>query len=94
MSEWWQFLTTQWGTWPVQMVVWGTILLLLVVIGVFVVRRVRDSAVDSDNSPHRLLTNFREMQLQGDISVKEFRTIRALLNEKQAPTVNQTQDDT
>ncbi len=94
MSEAWEYLTTQWGTWPIQMVVWGTILLLVLVISAFVVRNLRDSTAEAEPGPHSLLTNFREMKLQGDISDTEFRTIKALLNEKQAPPVTRTQDDT
>ena len=94
MAGVWDFAHKQWDTWPVQMVVWGTVLLILVVVSAFVLRRLRDSAVHDDVDPANLLTNFREMKLQGDISDKEFRTINALLNEKQAPRLNQNQDAT
>jgi len=56
--------------------------------------KVAGFAEGNDDTPLELLTNFREMKLQGDISDKEFRTIKALLNEKQAPSVNHNQDAT
>ena len=88
------FILKQWETWPVQLLVWGTVLLILVVVSAYGLRRLRDSTVHDDVDPANLLTNFREMKLQGDISDKEFRTINALLNEKQAPQLNQNQDAT
>jgi uncharacterized membrane protein len=91
----WESLSKQWRDgWSLQLVVWGTVLILLVVVAYFVVRKLRGSAAGNDDTPLELLTNFREMKLQGDISDKEFRTIKALLNEKQAPTIKQNQDNT
>jgi uncharacterized membrane protein len=80
--------------WWLQMVVWGTVLAAMVVVAYFVVTKLRGLAVGNDETPMELLTNFREMKLQGDISDKEFRDIKALLNEKQAPTIKQNQDNT
>jgi hypothetical protein len=94
MAGLWNALIHQWDTWPVQLVVWGSILALMLAISFFVLRKLRGSAVGDDDTPLELLTNFREMKLQGDISDKEFRTIKALLNDKQAPTIKQTQDST
>lgn len=94
MSELLEFWTKQWDSWAVQMIVWGAVLAVLVVVAVFVVRSLRDSTLHSDNDTAHLLTNFREMRLQGDIDDKEFRTINSLLNAKQAPPVKHTQDTT
>ena len=94
MAGLWDTLTRQWDSWPVQLVVWGAVLALLLVISYFVVRKLRGFAVGNDETPLELLTNFREMKVQGDISDKEFRTIKALLNEKQAPTIKHNQDST
>lgn len=88
-------LSKQWHEgWWLQLVVWGAVLAVMVVAAYFVVTKLRGSAVGNDDTPVELLTNFREMKLQGDISDKEFRTIKALLNEKQAPTIKQNQDNT
>ena len=91
----WETVTRQWNdSWSLQLVVWGAVLAVMVVVSYFVVRKLRGSAVGNDDTPMELLTNFREMKLQGDISDKEFRDIKALLNEKQAPTIKQNQDNT
>jgi len=91
----WESLSKQWkDNWSIQLVVWGAVLAVLVVAAYFVVTKLRGLAAGNDDTPVELLTNFREMKLQGDISDKEFRTIKALLNEKQAPTIKQNQDNT
>ena len=91
----WESLSKQWeDNLSIQLIVWGTVLAVLVVVAYFVVRKLRGLAAGNDDTPVELLTNFREMKLQGDISDKEFRTIKALLNEKQAPTIKQNQDNT
>ena len=88
-------LSKHWNEgWWLQLVVWGTVLAVMVVVAYFVVTKLRGLAVGNDETPMELLTNFREMKLQGDISDKEFRDIKALLNEKQAPTIKQNQDNT
>jgi len=94
MAGLWESLNKQLQSWPGQLVLGLAILALLVAVSYFVLRRLRGSAVGNDDTPLELLTNFREMKLQGDISDKEFRTIKALLNEKQAPTIKQNQDNT
>jgi len=94
-SGFWEALSKQWNdSWSLQLVVWVAVLAVMVVSAYFLVRKLRGSTVGNDDTPLELLTNFREMKLQGDISDKEFRTIKALLNEKQAPTVKQNQDNT
>jgi hypothetical protein len=91
----WESLSKQWeDNLSIQLVVWGAVLAVLVAVAYFVVRKLRGLAAGNDDTPTELLTNFREMKLQGDISDKEFRTIKALLNEKQAPTIKQNQDNT
>jgi len=94
MAGIWDYVSRQWDSWPVQLVVWGSILVLMIAIAFFVLRKLRDSTVGNDENPNQLLSNFREMKVQGDITDKEFRTINALLNEKQAPTIKHNQDAT
>lgn len=71
----WEFIRT-----PVaQTVIWSAILAALVLIGVFVVAKFRESAVRSAPVTSDLLSSFREMQQQGDLSETEFRTIKTKL---------------
>lgn len=62
-----------------QAVLWTAVLVGLVMIGIFVVAKFRESAVGSARQTTDLLTTFREMQQQGDLSDAEFRTIKTKL---------------
>lgn len=59
--------------------IWGGLLVLLIVIAALVVRRLRDSARQGRQRSGDLLSNFQEMQQEGDISDAEFRNIKAVL---------------
>jgi uncharacterized membrane protein len=62
-----------------QLGIWGGVLLLMIVLAVMVVRRLRDGATQSRQSGGDMLSNFQEMQQEGDISDAEFRNIKAVL---------------
>lgn len=62
-----------------QSVLWFTILVVLVAIGAFVVAKFRDRAVGSAPASSDLLSSFREMEQQGDLTEAEFRTIKTKL---------------
>lgn len=70
-----EFLTST----PAQAVIWTAVLVVLMVVGAWVVRRFRDRADDHQLSANELLTNFRELHHQGDINESEFRTIKTVL---------------
>jgi uncharacterized membrane protein len=73
-----EFLTT-----PIaKAVLWMSVLLILVVVGYYLVRRFRDRIDDDQLTASDLLTNFREMRQEGDISETEFRTIKTVLGRK------------
>ena len=59
-------------------VVRATILLVVSIIGFYIVQRVRDVADDTETTGD-LLSKFREMEHQGDLSETEFRTIKTVL---------------
>ena len=67
---------------PAQIVIWTAVLLVLMAVGWYVVRSFRDRISDDQLSANQLLTNFRELHQQGDISDAEFRTIKTVLGEK------------
>jgi len=70
------------GTPSAQAVLWTTVLLVLMVVAYYVVKRFRDFTGEDTLDPNELLSNFREMRQEGDISEKEFRTIRTVLGAK------------
>jgi hypothetical protein len=94
MAEFWNSVSNRWDSVSVQLAVWGGVLALLIVAAVAVVRRLRDFTKGAEQDAAHLLTNFREMKLQGDISDTEFRTINTLLSVKQPSKVKHTQDTT
>jgi uncharacterized membrane protein len=63
-------------------VLWVTVLLVMLAVGYYVVRRYRDRIDDDRQTASELLTNFREMRQEGDISEMEFRTIKTVLGRK------------
>jgi len=62
-----------------QAVIWSTVLLIVIVTSVFIVGRLRDRMDDDRLEANELLTNFRELHLQGDIEDSEFRDIKSVL---------------
>jgi uncharacterized membrane protein len=58
------------------------ILLVMLAVGYYLVRRFRDRIDDDRQTTSDLLTNFREMHHEGDISEAEFRTIKTVLGQK------------
>ena len=63
-------------------VLWVAVLMVVMAVGYYLVRRYRDRSDDDRQTASDLLTNFREMHHEGDISETEFRTIKTVLGEK------------
>jgi uncharacterized membrane protein len=63
-------------------VIWIAVLMVIAAISYYVVRRFRDRSDEDRQTASELLTNFREMHHEGDISEKEFRTIKTVLGAK------------
>ncbi len=62
-----------------QTVIWLTVLVCVLMIGGYIVKKFRDRSDDDQLTANELLTNFREMNREGDISDAEFRTIKTVL---------------
>jgi hypothetical protein len=62
-----------------QLGIWGGLLFLLLAIAFLVVRKLRDSATNNQQTGSDMLSNFQEMKQEGDISDAEFRNIKAVL---------------
>jgi uncharacterized membrane protein len=67
-------------------------LAILSTIGYYIVRRFRDQSGDDQMTANDLLTNFRELHDQGDISEKEYRTIKTVLGERLQDELKDTGD--
>jgi hypothetical protein len=79
-------------TTPAQVVIWTTALLVVSLIGVYVVGRFRDRKDDDRLSANDLLTNFRDLHLQGDIEDSEFRDIKTVLGTKLQQELKDTEE--
>lgn len=62
-----------------QAIIWIAVLFVLCAIGAYVVIRFRDRSGGGRITPSELLTDFRELKDEGDISRKEFQKIKFVL---------------
>ena len=62
-----------------QVVLWVAAGAALVAVGLYVVAKVRQGFSESGPASHHLMTNFRELHSQGELSDDEYRTIKAML---------------
>jgi len=62
-----------------QVVLWVAACAALLAVGIYVVAKVRQGFSESGPGPHNLMTNFRELHAQGELSDDEYRTIKAML---------------
>jgi hypothetical protein len=65
-----------------QAVIWTAVLVFFIALACFVVLKFRDRAFNDQGAATDLLSNFQEMEQQGDISDAEFRTIKTMLGTK------------
>lgn len=80
----WDYLST-----PVaQTVLWLAGLAVLVAAGVYLVGRVRPDQQPAAQSASELLSEFRELYEQGELSDEEFRTIKSKLNQRLQQELN------
>lgn len=62
--------------------IWGTVLVCMLMVGAYLVKKFRDRSGGDRLTANQLLTNFREMERGGDITDSEFRTIKTVLGER------------
>ncbi len=62
-----------------QVVLWLAGGAVLISVGIYVVVKVRQGFSESGAASHHLMTNFRELHSQGELSDDEYRTIKAML---------------
>ena len=67
---------------PAQLVIGLTALAVLTVTGAFIVQKFRDRNDNDRLDANQLLTNFRDLHDEGDISETEFRNIRTVLGDQ------------
>jgi hypothetical protein len=81
-----QFLST-----PTAQLVLGLAgIAIVVVIGVYIIAKVRSEWIESKPETSDLLTNFRQLRESGGLSDKEYRTIKGMLAEKLSRELNES----
>jgi 5-bromo-4-chloroindolyl phosphate hydrolysis protein len=58
------------------------------VVGFYIIAKVRNEWIESTSDTSDLLTNFRELKESGELSDKEYRTIKGMLAEKFSREIN------
>lgn len=69
-------------------VVLFTVLIVLIVVGIYVILRVRESMRETGPTSSELITKFREMHSQGNLNDEEFREIKSTLGERLKQELN------
>lgn len=67
---------------PAQAVIWVTALIVLCLIGVFIVKWLRERMNRDEGSASEWLSEFRQMREGGDITIQEFQQIKGVLGTK------------
>ena len=76
----------------VQLVLWIVILASVAGIAFYALRRLREQIDEDESHPSEMLSDFREMHLQGGLSDAEFRTIKTVLGAKLQQETKQNGD--
>ncbi len=71
-----------------QAILMGIILAVLIIVGFTTVRKFRNFDDDDRLTANQMLTNFRELRDEGDISDEEFRKLRTVLSEQVQQELN------
>jgi uncharacterized membrane protein len=65
-----------------QVMLWMSVLIGLVIVGVLIVQRFRGSATQKGSTPQELIANFEEMRSRGDITDADYRRIKSVLGDQ------------
>jgi uncharacterized membrane protein len=71
---------------------WCAVLALLIASAIYLLRRFRGNEDEEQPTASGLLTKFRELHEQGDLSDEEYRTIKTLLSERLQDELKDTSD--
>ena len=63
----------------VQLVLWGSVLAVLIAVGYYLIGRIRGLMRSTQGTSSDLMTDFREIYSQGELSDEEYRAIKGTL---------------
>ena len=73
---------------PAQIILGFTGIAIVVAVGVYIIAKVRSEWIESKPETSELITNFRQLRETGELSDKEYRTIKGMLAEKLSRELN------
>jgi uncharacterized membrane protein len=80
-------------TWWAPMILWVTLLLVVVSIGWYIVGKFRDRDENDQDQSSNLLSNYRDLHSQGDLSDVEYRKIKSVLATKLRGELNDSGEE-
>ncbi len=61
------------------LILWGALLAIVMVIGIYILKRIRGESIQKEPIASELMTNLREIHARGGLSETEFRNIKTKL---------------
>jgi uncharacterized membrane protein len=71
-----------WSLKPEELILWVTVLAVLIAVAYYLLRKIRAKTVQQEPEASELLSKFRELHSEGELSDEEFRTIKTTLSAK------------
>jgi uncharacterized membrane protein len=68
-----------WSSEPESLVLWLSVLAALIAVAFYVIRKIRPKTVQSEPRASEMLSKFRDLHSEGELSDEEFRTIKTTL---------------
>jgi uncharacterized membrane protein len=68
-----------WSSEPESLVLWLSVLAALIAVAFYVIRKIRPKTVQSEPGASEMLSKFRDLHSEGELSDEEFRTIKTTL---------------
>jgi hypothetical protein len=69
-----------WSLGPEKLVLWLAVLAAMIAVGAYLILKIRPKTVQNEPAASELLSKFRELHSQGELSDEEFRTIKTTLS--------------
>jgi uncharacterized membrane protein len=68
-----------WSLKPESLILWLAVLAALIAVGGYIVMKIRSKTVQNEPPASELLSKFRDLHSEGELSDEEFRTIKTTL---------------
>ncbi len=68
-----------WSSEPESLVLWFAILAVMIAVAFYFIRKIRPKTVQNEPGASEMLSKFRDLHSEGELSDEEFRTIKTTL---------------